>query len=453
MAIIKHLASKSANYERALTYLMFEHDKLTKQPVRNEQGNSVRKYDAEKQAFMERDIDAKAGYKHHLTDKYEVYLKQDLMQVCERENLHQVDLLSPAKKRVTEKEYWAGVRGQHNLDRRVRRNGSDNTKNGNSASIVSDMQKSDFQLQKNVLRTAIEEVSADAGSEDDFARLLKEKYNITLKISRGRYSYIHPHRERPITGKALGTDYTEYHLKPLFAQNFARENDLENATSYKGEKQNEDSHRNPVTEEPLHKKPQTKLRDTHHVPYPYEFTMPTDIRLVRDLQTCAKAKVNRAYERQVKLENLQEMAKTILYVQEHSFETADVLDADYDALQTETTAVKKDLRKTGEQIRGLNEQIHYTGQYLANKKVYAAFLQTRNKARFRNEHANEIAQYEAAQSYLTTRMKDSTLPSQGIVVTRKDGAFPDIKSLKAGRDALIRKQKNISRVYNEQKER
>ena len=106
-----------------------------------------------------------SDYKHHLTDKYLAYLKKDLMNVCKRKKLHQVDLLSPAKKRVTDKEYWAKVRGK--------------TSKGDK-----------FRTDKDILRSAIEKVSSKCSSEKEFARLLKNKYNITFKISRGRYSYL-----------------------------------------------------------------------------------------------------------------------------------------------------------------------------------------------------------------------------------------------------------------------
>ena len=79
--------------------------------------NSLRKYDVERQNFMERPCDSRAGYKHHVTKKYLVHLKQSLMDMCRRENLHQIDLLSPAKKQVTEKEFWAKRQGQIKMDK------------------------------------------------------------------------------------------------------------------------------------------------------------------------------------------------------------------------------------------------------------------------------------------------------------------------------------------------
>lgn len=53
--------------------------------------NSLRKLDIEPQSYTTRSIDCKAGYKHHLTKDYLKYLQQELMNLCQRENLYQVD--------------------------------------------------------------------------------------------------------------------------------------------------------------------------------------------------------------------------------------------------------------------------------------------------------------------------------------------------------------------------
>lgn len=72
--------------------------------------NSLRKLDVEQQDFMERPCDNRAGYKHHLTNDYLKHLQQSVMDMCHRENLYQVDLLSPSKNKINQKEYWAGGR-------------------------------------------------------------------------------------------------------------------------------------------------------------------------------------------------------------------------------------------------------------------------------------------------------------------------------------------------------
>lgn len=78
--------------------------------------NSLRKLDIEPPPHTTRTIDCKAGYKHHLTKDYLKYLQQELMNLCQRENLYQVDLLSPAQSKITEAEYWLQKRGQKELE-------------------------------------------------------------------------------------------------------------------------------------------------------------------------------------------------------------------------------------------------------------------------------------------------------------------------------------------------
>ena len=174
--------------------------------------NSLRKFDVEHQVFMERPCDSRAGNKHHLTNNYLIYLKQSVMDMCQREKLHQVDLLSPAKKKITEQEYHASRRGQKQMDERNNVMQADN--------VIPRQTK--FQTQKEYLRLSIEEAAASACSLEEFQKILLEQFSITLKISRGRISYLHPERTKPITGKSLGTQYETSYLVNLFKVNTAR---------------------------------------------------------------------------------------------------------------------------------------------------------------------------------------------------------------------------------------
>ncbi len=390
--------------------------------------NSLRKRDVDRQSFMERTCDAKAGYKHHLTDKYLSYLKRDLMKTCEQEKLHQVDLLSPAKRRVTEKEYWAGQRGLRRLDRQL----TDASSRCNRPDLHIDPDapdftvKSRFETQKEQLRLAIEDVSKEAISEADFGRRLKEKYNIIFKISRGRYSYIHPDREKAITGRALGTDYTEATLRQIFSKNAAK---------LSAQKDN-------TLDEEKNDKPDIRPG----IAYPHAFTMDTKIGYVRDLQTIAISDVNRAYERKVKLSNIQAMADTIMYIDEHGlksrYEVADVREA----MRTSTSDARSALKASEDTIKGLNEQIHYTGQYLTRKKLYADYLKSKRKDRFRNEHEADLIIYEAARKWLKTHAEEGTMPSYALL-PHKPGMIPNLKQVKAKRNELIEKQKELRSVY------
>lgn len=549
MAILKHLSSKSANYGRAVEYLMYEQDRLTNRSIEDENGrlimrenfiidsldcnvstfdaecrmlnnryhknqkygdikshhyiisfdpkdavegkltmkdaqqigmeyaernfpghqaivcthddgehgsgnihvhvifNSLRKRDVKRRYFMERKIDCRAGYKHHLTDKHLEYLKIDLMDVCKRKKLHQVDLKKPAKKRVTEKEYWASVRRKE--------------AKGNK-----------FATDKDRLRSAIENVSAKCKSEKEFASILKDKYKITFKISRGRYSYILPNRKKAIRGRSLGTNYTEEYLRPKFRENLrVKENAKSKESARPQSKTKHDRHTNNKVQ--MHKA--AKVSDTTRImkpqehtvnssttsnqkpkparvnkrKYPEAFTMDTRLPFVRDLQSSDITTTNRLRDRNIKVTNLKEMADTIMYMEEHGIESRDALDSLYQDARDKLYNSRSALKSSEDGIKALNEQIHHTGQYLAHKSVYTAYLNARNKERFRTEHRADIILFEAARRYLKENANERTLPSLKYIKTPR-GHFVSLDRLKSKRSELISEQKELrSRYYSD----
>ena len=72
--------------------------------------NSVRKYSADREPYMTQPHDHEAGYKHRSTDKFLEHFKKEVMDMCLQEGLHQIDLLSPAEKKITERIYGSAVR-------------------------------------------------------------------------------------------------------------------------------------------------------------------------------------------------------------------------------------------------------------------------------------------------------------------------------------------------------
>lgn len=350
--------------------------------------NSLRKHDVERQDFMERPCDSRAGYKHHLTNDYLSYLKQDVMDLCHREQLHQVDLLSPAERKVTDREYHAQRRGQKKLD----------TLNREMTVGGITPRNTKFETQKDFLRNAIDEAAASARSLEEFQKQLLDNYHISLKISRGRFSYLHPERGKYITGMNLGTRYEKEYLLSVWEKNSKCPLNL--------------------SPEPDTSDKQSAFANQNDLPA-FVFIR-SELRLVIDLQNCAKAQANSSYARKVRLSNLQQMAKTVAYIQEHGYDTEDDLKAAFDEAQTQTTEMRKTLRSTEKKLREVNEQIHYTGQYLANKSVYREFLTCKNKKKFRLEHQTEITLYETARKILKEHSEDGKLPSMKLLKAEKE---------------------------------
>jgi len=350
--------------------------------------NSIRKYDTEPQPYMEFDRDSKAGYKHHLSDRYRIYLKQKVMDMCTANGLNQVDLLTPAERKISEKEYWAKRRGQKKLDK----HNAQLEKKGLTP------RQTTFQTEKQYLRDAIDTVASQAISQEDFSRLLSEKYNITFKVSRGRYSYLHPNRSKYITGRSLGTLYEEKHLLQIFQENSTAQI-TENPVSDISQVVN--SSAPPVS---------AHTATTAETPHTFLF-IKSDLRLVTDLQHCIKAQQSQAYAQKVKLSNLKMMAQTVAYVQEHGFQSKADLDAALFDASAQSTDAKNSLKSTEDTLKNINEQIHYTGQYLANKSIYADYRKSRNKEKFYDDHRAELTLYESALRILKEKSQGNKLPT------------------------------------------
>ena len=177
--------------------------------------------------------------------------------------LHQVDLLTPAERKITEKEYWAQRRGQEKLDELNQKMKEDGIT----------PKETRYQTEKQFLRDAIDDAASTAQSPEEFSKILDEKYHIIFKISRNRYSYLHPGRKKYITGRNLGTRYTEDFLLKAFE---------ENTKSHREQKEEILEQQSPNTSTDL---PTVPFSDTSAISTPFIF-IKSDLRLVIDLQTC-----------------------------------------------------------------------------------------------------------------------------------------------------------------------
>lgn len=359
--------------------------------------NSLRKYDVPQEPYMEFDCESKAGYKHHLSTAYLAHLKQDVMDMCQKEGLHQVDLLSPAERKITEKEYWAQRRGQEKLDKLNQKMKEDGIT----------PKETRYQTEKQFLRDAIDDAASTARSLEEFSKILDVKYHIIFKISRNRYSYLHPGRNKYITGKNLGTRYTEDFLLKVFE---------ENTKSHKEQKEEILEQQTPNTSTDL---PTVSFSNTSAIPAPFIF-IKSDLRLVIDLQTCIKAQQSEAYAQKVNLTNLKQMAQTVAYIQEHGYDSLDDFHEALNQASDQTSASRKSLKDTEQQLKDVNEQIHFTGQYLAYKNVYVDYRKSLNKDKFYEEHRAELSLYDTALRTLKEKSGGNKLPSMKALYAEKD---------------------------------
>lgn len=117
--------------------------------------------------------------------------------------------------------------------------------------------------------------------------------NDVIEVYRGRFSYLPADRQKYISARALGSNYDRDRLLRIFAEN-ARTTRQNN--------------------------PHWAADDPMAILF-----IKSDLRLVVDLQTCVKAQQSRTYAQKVKISNLQQMARTVAYVQEHGYDSYEKL--------------------------------------------------------------------------------------------------------------------------------
>ena len=352
--------------------------------------------------YMDRPADTKCGMKHRCTDAAMEYFKSEVMEMCHRENLYQIDLLHGSKNRVTEREYWAQKKGQLALDKA-------------NAPMIADgitPRQTKFETDKAKLRQTIRNTLDRASTFDEFSALLLQS-GISVKESRGRLSYLTPDRTKPITARKLGDDFDRTAVLALLEQNAHRAAEQTKA----------------IPEYPVAvKKPSQGEKTTK--------TTPADNTLQRMVDREAKRAEGKGvgYDRWAAKHNLKQMAATVTAYQQYGFSSPEELDeacsAAYAAMQESLTELKQ-VEKTLDGKKELQRQVL---AYSKTRPVRDGLKQQKNakaKAAYRQKHESDFIIADAAARYF-----------------RENGIskLPSYKSLQAEIESLI-KEKNSG--YND----
>ena len=364
--------------------------------------NSLRIEEVPFLPYMDRPADTKAGCKHRCTDAALRYFKSEVMEMCHREGLYQIDLLNGSKNRVTDREYWAQKKGQAALDKQ------------NAPMIAGGItpRQTKFETNKEKLRQTLRKALATAASFDEFSSLLLQE-GVTVKESRGRLSYLTPDRTKPITARKLGDDFDKAAVLALLTQNAHRV--VEQTTA--------------IPEYPHTQK--GRLREEKAAK-----TTPADNTLQRMVDREAKRAEGKGvgYDRWAAKHNLKQMAATVTAYQQYGFSSPEELDeacsAAYAAMQESLTELKQ-VEKT---LNGKKELQRQVLAYSKTRPVRDGLKQQKNakaKAAYRQKHESDFIIADAAARYFK---------ENGI------SKLPSYKALQAEIESLI-KEKNSG--YND----
>ena len=318
--------------------------------------NSLRIADVPLLPYMDRPADTKAGCKHRCTEAAMNYFRAEVMEMCQREGLHQIDLLDGSSERVTEGEYWAKRRGQ--------------------AELSESGKPTKFETDKEKLRQIIRGVLEVATNFDEFAEILLRE-GVTVKQSRGRLSYLTSDRSKPITARRLGDDFDFAAINAAFEQKSRQ-------LAQNGEQSI--SSRTSILDR-LQTAKNAKI-DTYH----------DSISRMVDVTSEKGA----GYEPWAKVFNLKQSAKSFAELEKYGFDSLEDLQIALAIAKTEESECRYALKAVEAELDDKKELQKRVLAYANTKPIrdeYRLLKSDRAKAKYREKHESEFIIMEPAKRY------------------------------------------------------
>ena len=371
--------------------------------------NSLRIEEVPFLPYMDRPADTKAGCKHRCTDAALRYFKSEVMEMCHREGLYQIDLLNGSKNRVTDREYWAQKKGQAALDKQ------------NAPMIAGGItpRQTKFETNKEKLRQTIRKALATAASFDEFSSLLLRE-GVAVKESRGRLSYLTPDRTKPITARKLGDDFDRAAVLAVLEQNAARA--AEKAAA--------------IPEYQRHGK--TGIQPTKA---PQSAPKQDGVQRLVDIEQKMAEGKGKGYEHWAKIHNIKQMAKTLNVYQQYGFTSPEQLEAAFDTAYEEMRQTSGELKTLETKLQGKKELQRQVLAYAKTKPVrdgLKAQKSPKARAAYQQAHESDFIIADAAARYFR---------EHGIT------KLPAWKALQDEIEQLVSKKSGLYNTYHEQKQR
>ena len=387
--------------------------------------NSLRIYEVPLLPYMDRPADTREGCKHRCTNAAMEYFKSEVMEMCHREGLYQIDLLNGSKERITEREYWAAKKGQLALDK----------ENAAREAAGQPTKPTKFETDKAKLRRTIRQALSQAGSFDEFSSLLLRE-GVTVKESRGRLSYLTPDRTKPITARKLGDDFDKAAVLALLTQNAHRA--AEQTTA--------------IPEYPHTQKERLREEKTAK-------TAPADNTLQRMVDREAKRAEGKGvgYDRWASLHNLKQMAATHNFLMENELLDLDKLDAAVESSRKALSEARESLRGIEQSIFDKKSLRKVVNDYRRTRPTIDAHkkLSGRKAENYRQSHEAEFIIYEAALRQLKVLAPGKKLPATSklnteieALISEKNAAYNTYRTAKAEYEQLATAKRNAEQILH-----
>ena len=227
---------------------------------------------------------------------------------------------------------------------------------------------------RDVLRAAIDDALARKPKTfDELIRLVRES---GYRVSEGKSVTFYKPRQKGIKLHTLGAGYTEAELRA-------------------------------VIEGKAEHNPRGKREDAS---------------LLIDIEAKLAGGKSGSYTQWAKVFNVKQMAKALLYLQEHGIKNREELNARADAASEKLATVNERIKAIDAQIKEIAELRGQIVTYAKTRKIFDEYKASRYSRKFFNDHADEIEQHRAAKRYFTEHCS---------------GKLPKVKDLNERFDKLV----------------
>ncbi len=376
--------------------------------------NSLRIERVPMMPYMDKVCDTLPGMKHRCTAAALRYFRAEVMEMCQREGLYQIDLLNGRKDRITEREYWAQRQGQKKLDE----------ENAERIEKGEEPKQTKFETDKQILRKQIRAALSKAKTLDEFFDFLLEDYGVAVKESRGRFSYLTPDRTKPITSRKLGDDFSKEAILAVLEKNASRV------------------------------LPSVSQR-------PDTFVTPAEkpeIEKLIDLDAKRAEGKGEGYIHWGKTFNLKTMAKTLIYLQENGLTDLDELDAVLADAHEKVNTARADVKAIEETLKEKKALQRHVLNARAGKELHADYLKLPKKKqeRFYEENRPALTLYDAAMRYFKEN-GIKTIPAAKRVqdeiddlTSQKNDAYTEYRASQKREKELQIVKSNIEKIIGRQ---
>ena len=287
---------------------------------------------------------------------------------------------------------------------------------------------------------------------DNFIQRLLQM-GVTVKESRGRFSYLTADRTRPITSRKLGDDFSKEAIQSRIKVNMESNRKaptLKLPTKEQSQISSFPYHGKTTSQNP--RKPQT-----------IQQRIAADQKISRmvDLDKKREEGKGEGYINWGKSFNLKRQAKTLSYFNKHGFSSPEAMEAAYQAVASQRLDLSHRLNALDQRIREKKDLQKHLRSYRAGKEVYAEYQSIRNEKKrnaYYEQHRTSIVLTEAAIAFFK-KQNMTKLPSDKKVqdeiealIQAKNALYQEYRAAKEKEQELRTATLNMQQMLGQRQE-